>query len=126
MHKHLAGSNLELSSSVSSSNKNSRDKNGTTDAAKLSRTASISNAAFFTTTNQHSTRLGHSDNTDATTNKTSPIKDESSPTSNVPATTHHQKRPTSFLNKHLMVQRRKTIHDIINIDILSNLMASSK
>ena len=37
----------------------------------------------------------------------------------------NNKRQSSFLNKHLMIQRRKTIHDIINLDILNNLISSA-
>ena len=32
---------------------------------------------------------------------------------------------SSFVNKHLVLQRRKTIHDIINLDILTNLIHPS-
>lgn len=34
-------------------------------------------------------------------------------------------RAKSFVSKHLMIQRRKTIHDIINLDIINNLLSSN-
>lgn len=42
--------------------------------------------------------------------------------SNTPET---KKRSSSFVSKHLLIQRRKTIHDIINLDILNTSILST-
>ncbi len=50
-------------------------------------------------------------------------KNDNSPIT--PTTSTSASNKSSFLNKHLMIQRRKTIHDIINLDILNNLISSA-
>ena len=53
-----------------------------------------------------------------------------SPTSTSSAKTAHLtpkiiNSGTSFVKRHLQIQRRKTIHDIINFDLINNLIASN-
>lgn len=113
---HLFGSNLELSSA------------GTRNLLKEN--SKIQNQLFTSLNTQTNRSPSISARRDQTGNKNTPDNHKSAASNNFKVTCTSGGEvvtgsKASFVNKHLLIQRRKTIHDIINFDLLTSLINSN-
>jgi len=92
---------------------------------KLNRTLTISNSPSNNSLNQdieHTKKISTSTTNENNTPNNKHIVDNTQSTTQ---TTTSENKRSSLITKNLVVQRRKTIHDIINFDLINNLISSN-